>query len=98
MVSFCPVTAQMMDKAEVDALAYLDLLALHWERLRTNNVQEHTNRKIKTQGMCGAGIPKRYITYSLVGMARIERNPMRTLSWLQPSKTNDINIADTIAF
>lgn len=51
MVSFCPVAAQMMDKAEVDALAYLDLLALHWERLRTNNVQEHTNRKIKTQGI-----------------------------------------------
>ncbi len=33
--------------AEPDALAYLDLPASHWKRLRANNVQERANREIK---------------------------------------------------
>ena len=31
----------------MQALAYLDFPQSHWKRLRTNNVQERTNREIK---------------------------------------------------
>ena len=44
---FCPKAADILEEAEPDALAYLDLPASHWKRLRTNNVQERANREIK---------------------------------------------------
>ncbi len=43
----CPKAADILEDAEPDALAYLDLPASHWKRLRTNNVQERANREIK---------------------------------------------------
>ena len=43
----CPDAAAILEDAEPDALAYLDFPASHWKRLRTNNVQERTNREIK---------------------------------------------------
>ena len=43
----CPKAADILEEAEPDALAYLDLPASHWKRLRTNNVQERANREIK---------------------------------------------------
>lgn len=43
----CPKAADVLEEAEPDALAYLDLPASHWKRLRTNNVQERANREIK---------------------------------------------------
>ena len=36
-----------MAEAEPDALAHLDFPASHWKRLRTNNLQERTNRELK---------------------------------------------------
>lgn len=43
----CPRAADVWEAAEADALAYLDFPASHWKRLRTNNLQERTNREIK---------------------------------------------------
>ena len=43
----CPKAADILEEAEPDALAYLDLPASHWKRLHTNNVQERANREIK---------------------------------------------------
>ena len=43
----CPRAAAVLEEAEPDALAYLDFPAGHWKRLRTNNLQERTNREIK---------------------------------------------------
>lgn len=43
----CPKAAAILEEAEPDALAYLDFPQDHWKRLRTNNVQERTNREIK---------------------------------------------------
>ena len=43
----CMDAAAILEEAEPDALAYLDFPASHWKRLRTNNVQERTNREIK---------------------------------------------------
>ena len=42
----CPRAAAVLEEAEPDALAYLDFPPAHWKRLRTNNVQERTNREI----------------------------------------------------
>lgn len=36
-----------LEEAEPNALAYLDFPPSHWKRLRTNNLQERTNREIK---------------------------------------------------
>ena len=43
----CPEAAAILEEAEPDALAYLDFPPSHWKRLRTNNVQERSNREIK---------------------------------------------------
>lgn len=43
----CPRAAAVLEKAEPDALAYLDFPPTHWKHLRTNNMQERTNREIK---------------------------------------------------
>ena len=43
----CPRAAAVLEEAEPDALAYLDFPPAHWKRLRTNNLQEKTNREIK---------------------------------------------------
>lgn len=45
--SCCPEAAGILEEAEPDALDYLDFPKSHWKRLRTNNVQERTNREIK---------------------------------------------------
>jgi transposase-like protein len=41
----CPKAAKVMEKAEPDALAYLDFLVSYWKRLRADNVQERTNHE-----------------------------------------------------
>ena len=43
----CSRAAAILEKAEPDALAYFDFPPSRWKRLRTNNVQEWTNREIK---------------------------------------------------
>lgn len=43
----CPEAARMLEEAELDVLAYLDFPPSHRKRLRTNNLQERTNREIK---------------------------------------------------
>lgn len=43
----CPRAARILKDAEPDALAYLNFPRSHWKRLRTNNVQERTNRETR---------------------------------------------------
>ncbi|WP_130812616.1 IS256 family transposase [Olsenella sp. Marseille-P4559] len=43
----CPGAARLPEEAEPDALAYPDMPASHWRRLRTNNAQERTSRETK---------------------------------------------------
>ena len=56
----------MLEEAEPDALAYLDFPPSHWKRLRTNNVQERTNREIKRRSRVVQAFPS---TASLVRLA-----------------------------
>ena len=51
---------------DTTALAYLDFPPTHWKRLRTNNVQERTNREIKRRSRVVQVFPS---TGSLVRLA-----------------------------
>ena len=62
----CPRAAAILEGAEPDALAYLDFPPSHWKRLRTNNVQERTNREIKRRSRVVQAFPS---TASLVRLA-----------------------------
>ena len=62
----CPRAAAILEGAEPDALAYLDFPPSHWKRLRTNNVQERTNREIKRRSRVVQVFPS---TGSLVRLA-----------------------------
>lgn len=62
----CPRAAAILEEAEPDALAYLDFPPTHWKRLRTNNVQERTNREIKRRSRVVQVFPS---TGSLVRLA-----------------------------
>lgn len=62
----CPRAAAILEGAEPDALAYLDFPSTHWKRLRTNNVQERTNREIKRRSRVVQVFPS---TGSLVRLA-----------------------------
>ena len=61
-----PEAAAVLEEAEPDALAYLDFPPTHWKRLRTNNVQERTNREIKRRSRVVQVFPS---TGSLVRLA-----------------------------
>lgn len=62
----CPRAAAVLGEAEPDALAYLDFPPFHWKRLRTNSVQERTNREIKRRSRVVQVFPS---TGSLVRLA-----------------------------
>lgn len=63
---YCPRAAAVLEEAEPDTLAYLDFPPTHWKRLRTNNVQESTNREIKRRSRVVQVFPS---TGSLVRLA-----------------------------
>jgi len=63
----CPRAARILEDAEPDALAYLDFPASHWKRLRTNNVQERTNREIKRRSRVVQVFPSMKSLERLVG-------------------------------
>lgn len=65
--SCCPRAAAVMEEAEPDALAYLDFPPSHWKRLRTNNVQERTNREIKRRSRVVQVFPSERSLERLVG-------------------------------
>lgn len=50
----------LLEEAEADALAYFNFPAEHRRRIRTNNVQERTNREIKRRMDAIAGVKVRY--------------------------------------
>ena len=66
LVGCCLGAARALEEAEPDALAHLDFPPSHWKRLRTNNVQERTNREIKRRSRVVQVFPS---TGSLVRLA-----------------------------
>ena len=70
----CPRAARVFEEAEPDALAYLDLPQPHWKRLRTNNVQERTNREIKRRSRVVQVFPSEEALTRLVGAIMCEQD------------------------
>lgn len=70
----CPRAARVLEDAEPDALAYLDLPQSHWRRLRTNNVQERTNREIKRRSRVVQVFPSVASLTRLVGAVMCEQD------------------------
>ena len=60
--------------AEPDALAYLDFPSTHWKRLRTNNVQERTNREIKRRSKVVQVFPSTKALERLVGAVMCDQD------------------------
>ena len=70
----CPRAARVLEEAEPDALAYLDFPASHWKRLRTNNVQERTNREIKRRSRVVQAFPSVASLERLAGAVMCEQD------------------------
>ena len=58
---------ELLEEAEVDALAYLDFPPEHHRRLRTNNIQERENREIKRRSRVVQVFPSVKSLIRLVG-------------------------------
>ena len=70
----CPRAAAILEDAEPDALAYLDFPSTHWKRLRTNNVQERTNREIKRRSKVVQVFPSTKALERLVGAVMCDQD------------------------
>ena len=70
----CPRAAAIMEEAEPDALAYLDFPRSHWKRLRTNNLQERTNREIKRRSRVVQVFPSAGSLLRLVGAVMCDQD------------------------
>ena len=66
--------AGLLEEAEADALAYLDFPIEHHRRLRTNNVQERTNREIKRRSRVVQVFPSTKSLIRLIGAVCAEIN------------------------
>ena len=55
----CPKAAEVLEKAEADALGYLDFPCEHHVSLRTKNVQERTDRELKRRSRVIQVFPSR---------------------------------------
>lgn len=59
----------LLEEADADVLAHLDFLPAYHRRLRTNNVQERMNRKIKRCANVVQVFPSRMSLIRLLGAA-----------------------------
>ena len=72
----CPKAARVLEEAEPDALAYLDFPQSHWKRLRTNNLQERTNREIKRRSRAVQVFPSVASLERLAGAVMCEQDDL----------------------
>ena len=70
----CPEAARILEEAEPDALAYLDFPPSHWKRLRTNNLQERTNREIKRRSRVVQVLPSAASLERLTGAVMCDQD------------------------
>lgn len=70
----CPKAARVLEEAEPDAPAYLDLPQSHWKRTRANNVQERTNRETRRRSRAVQVFPSEASLARLAGAVLCERD------------------------
>jgi len=70
----CPRAAAVLEEAEPDALAHLDLPSSRWKRLRADNVQERANREIKRRPRVAQVFPPTASPARLAGAVMCEQD------------------------
>ncbi len=70
----CPGAARVWEDAEADALAYLDFPPPHWKRLRTNSLQERTDRETRRGSRVVQVFPSEASLTRLVGAVMCEQD------------------------
>ena len=77
--------ASLLEEAEADALAYLGFPAEHRRRIRTNNVQERTNREIKRRSRVVQVFPSADSMVRLIGAVMAEQDEdWSSRRWIVP--------------
>lgn len=77
--------ASLLEEAEADALAYLGFPAEHRRRIRTNNVQERTNREIKRRARVVQVFPSADSMVRLIGAVMAEQDEdWSSRRWIVP--------------
>lgn len=66
--------ADLLEDAEADALAYLDLPAGHRRRIRTNDAQERTNREMRRRSRVVQAFPSAESMARLIGAVMAEQD------------------------
>lgn len=69
---FYPKATGLLEEAEADALAYLDFLHAHHRHLRTNSMQEQTNRELKRRSRAVQAFPSRRSLARMLGAVFVE--------------------------
>lgn len=69
---FSRPAAECLSSAQEDCLAYMDFPAAHWQKIRTNNIQERANREIKRRARVVQSFPSRASLVRLVGAVLAE--------------------------
>ena len=66
--------ADLLEDAEADALAYLDLPAGHRRHIRTNDAQERTNREMRRRSRVAQAFPGAESMARLIGAVMAEQD------------------------
>ena len=79
---------ELLEDAEADTLAYLDFFYEHHIRIRTNNVQERTNREIKRRS-CVVQLfsSNRSLLHYVAGALSEMDEGWHSSCWLRPSRS-----------
>ncbi len=87
----CPGAAAVLEEAEPDALAHLDLPPSRWKRLRADNVQERANREIKRRPRVVQVFPPTASPARLAGAVMCEQDEIRQGSrYFSETKMNEL--------
>ncbi len=70
----CQRAAHVLEEAGPDALAYIDFPSSYWKRLRTNNVQERTNRETRRRSRVVQVFPSAKSLERLVGAVMCDQD------------------------
>jgi transposase-like protein len=79
----------VVEEAENEALAYLTFPKKHWSKIKTNNIQERTNRELKRRYRTVQSFPSRCALLRLIGSVAIrEEERWETHRMFSPNSTS----------